>query len=109
MNAMDELFSDFITKRYSDVLLDELGEKYVGKTLRVWVNPPAYTDQLVKARMAQANADGIRSLDFERWLVATFYELDSAKVAEMPDKIMIFLALKADQKYAEYQATIKNA
>ena len=106
--TMDELFSDFVTKRYEAVPLDELGEKYHGKGLRCWVNPPAYTDQLYKTRQAQAQADGVRSLAFERWIVATFYELDAAKVAEMPDKILAFLAVKADRQYAEYQATIEK-
>ena len=106
-DTFDKLYSDFITKKYADVPLDELGDAYKDKTLRVWVNPPAYTDQLARNHITFNEGD-FRTLDFERWIVATFYELDSAKVAEMPDKILIYLAGKANEKYADYQQTIKK-
>ncbi len=108
MSTMDDLFSDFVTKRYADVSLEELGENYKGKVLKCWVNPPAYTDQLIKERMAASAVDGMRSLTFERWLVGTCFELDAAKVKEIPDKVLVFLALKADKEYAAYQDTVKN-
>jgi hypothetical protein len=105
-DTFDKLYSDFVTKKYENVTLDELGEAYKDKTLRVWVNPPAYTDQLARSRVSLTG--DFRSLEFERWIVTTFYELDAAKVAEMPDKILIILAFKANEKYAAYQDSISK-
>ena len=117
-DVVSNLLEDFIARKYEDVDLSELGGKYAEEhwKLPVLVNPPAYIDMLAKYKVPTKNTGEFRSSDFERWVVKTFYEnRDGSKVftpkqvEEMPDKMLYYLARKAEEKYNAYESTIKNS
>jgi hypothetical protein len=116
-DTASNLFEDFVAKKYEDVDLSELGGRYVGEKLTVCVNPPAYLDALAKYKVPTRDTGEFRSSDFERWVVGTFYQnRDTGKpiftqdqIKQMPDKMLYYLAGKAEEKYNAYESTIKNS